>query len=130
MIARVQETLDLKLSAHVDVAEQLMQAQARACHIYRAVTQEQDGDMVLLVRDGREALVGTLAPSESCQAVTSSNAALLDTLHGYFSYQQSPGRALSEVPTRSSQPHDVDWIDWEASKQRHLRSASNGNRVA
>lgn len=130
MIASTQETLDLKLPAQFDVAEQLMSAQARGCRIFRAMTREQDGDMVLLVRDGREALLGTLTPPESCQAVTSSNAALLDTLHDYFSSQRSPGRVLSEVPARSPQSHDVDWMDWEARKQRHLRSASNGNRVA
>jgi sugar-specific transcriptional regulator TrmB len=130
MIASAQETLEIKIPAQFDVAEQLAQAQARGCRIYRAVTQEQDGDVVLLVRDGREALVGTLAPPESCQAISSSNAALLDALHGYFSYQQSPGRTLSEVPAWSPQPRNVDWMDWEARKQRHLRSASNGNRVA
>jgi len=130
MIASAQETLDLKLPAHVDVAGQLVQARARGCRIFRATTQEPDGDMVLLVRDSREALVGTLTPAESCQAVTSSNVALLDALHGYFLYQQSPVRAPSEVSARSSQPHTVDWMDWEARKQRHLRSASNGNRVA
>ncbi len=130
MVAEAQETLDLKLPAFVDVAGQLMQAQARGCRVFRAMTREQDGDMVLLACDGRAALVGTLTPPEPCQAVTSSNAALLDALHGYFSYQRSPGRALSEVPARSPQPHTVDWMDWEARKQRQLRGASNGNRVA
>src|SRR5579863_2146245 len=94
MISSTQETLDLKLPAQFDVAEQLMLAQARGCRIFRAMTREQDGDMVLLVRDGREALLGTLTPPESCQAVTSSNAALLDALHGYFSSQRLPGRML------------------------------------
>lgn len=129
MISSAQETLDLKLPAHVDVAGQLVQAQARGCRIFHATTQGQDGDVVLLVRDGR-ALVGTLTPPESCQAVTSSNAALLDALHGYFLHQRSPSRVLSEAPAKSSQPQTVDWMEWEARKQRHLRSASNGNRVA
>jgi hypothetical protein len=43
--------------------------------------------------------------------------------------RRAPGRALSEVPPRSSQPHDDNWMDWEARKQRHLRSVSR-NRVA
>ena len=107
-----------------------MQAQAQGCRIFRLMTEEQDGNIALLVRDGSFALVGTLTPPDSCQAVVASNAALLDALHGYFSYRRLPGRALSEVPARSSQPHEVDWIDWEARKQRHLRSVSNGNRVA
>ena len=130
LIASAQETLDLKLPSYVDVAGQLARAQARGCHIFRVMTQEQDSDIVLLVRDRRAALVGTLTPPDSCQAVTSANAALLDALHGYFSYQRSPGRALSELPARSSQPRSIDWTEWEARKQRHLRSASNGNRVA
>src|SRR5690242_12018473 len=40
MIANAQETLDLKLPAQFDVAEHLMQAQARGCHIFRAMTEE------------------------------------------------------------------------------------------
>jgi hypothetical protein len=130
MIANARETLDLKLPASVDVAEHLLQAKARGCRIFRPMTQEQGGDIALLVCDGRQALMGTLTPSDSCQAVVSSNAALLDALHGYFVSQRSPGRAVSEVPARPSQPPDVDWIDWEARKQRHLRSVSHGNRVA
>jgi len=130
MIANAQETLDLKLPAHFDVAEPLMLAQARGCRIFRPMEGEQGGDITLLVRDGHQALMGTLTPSHSCQAVVSSNAALLDALHGYFVSRQWPGRAASEVPARSSHPHDEDWIDWEARKQRHLRSVSNDNRVA
>jgi hypothetical protein len=130
MIANAQETLDLKLPAHFDVVEPLMHAQARGCRIFRPMTGEQDADIALLVRDDHEALMGTLTPSDSCQAVVSSNAALLHALHGYFVSRRSPGRAVAEVPASSSQPHNVDWIDWEARKQRHLRSVSNGNRVA
>jgi sugar-specific transcriptional regulator TrmB len=130
MIDNAQETLDLKLPTQFDVAEHLIQAKARGCHIFRPTTQEQDGDIALLVRDDYECLIGTLTPSDSCQAVVSSNAALLDALHGYFVSRRSLGRAVSEVPARSSQPHDGDWIDWEARKQRHIRSESNGNCVA
>lgn len=128
MIANARETLDLKLPAHFDVAEQLTQAKARGCRIFRAITEEQESNIALLVSDGRETLVGGSSHLDSCQAVVSSNMALLDALHGYFLYRRSPDRAVSEVPARSS--HDIDWMDWEARKQRHLRSASNGNRVA
>jgi hypothetical protein len=129
MIANARETLDLKLPAHFDVAEHLLQAQARGCRIFR-LTEEQDGDIVLFVRDSREALVGTLIPPDSCQAVVASNAALLNALHGYFLYRQAQGGAVPEVPTTSSQPHEVDWMDWEVRKQRNLIRLSNGNRVA
>jgi HTH-type transcriptional regulator, sugar sensing transcriptional regulator len=130
LIAAARESLDLELPAHFDVAEQLVQAQERGCRVFRARTGEQDGDIVLLVRDDREALVGTHFPPDSCQAVVTSNAALLEALHGYFLYRRMPGRVVSDVPARAAQPHDVDWMDWEARKQRHLRSVSNGNRVA
>jgi len=130
MIANARETLDLKLPASFDVAEHLMQAKAQGCHIFRPLTQEQDGNIALLVRDDHEALMGTLSHSDSCQAVVSSNAALLDALHGYFVSRRLPDRAMPEVLVRSSQPHDGDWIDWEARKQRHIRSESNVNRVA
>jgi HTH-type transcriptional regulator, sugar sensing transcriptional regulator len=130
MISNARETLDLELPASFDVAEHLLQAKAQGCHIFRPLTQEQDGDIALLVRDSSFALLGTLTPSDSCQAVVSSNAALLDALHGYFVSRRLPGRAMPEVPASSSQPHDGDWMDWEARKQRHLRSGSNGNRVA
>ena len=130
MIANARETLDLKLPAHFDIAEPLMQAQARGCHIFRPMTGEQDEAIVLLVRDGGQALVGTLTPPDSCQAVVSSNTALLHALHGYFVSRRSQGGAVSEVQTSSSLPHEGDWIDWEARKQRHLSSVSNGNRVA
>jgi predicted transcriptional regulator len=130
VIANAQETLDLKLPAQIDVAEHLLQAQARGCRIFNAMTEEQGSDNVLILRDGQEALVGTLTPADSCQAVVASNAALLDVLHGYFLSRRVPGSALSEVPPRSSPPRDVDWMDWEARKQRHLRSVSHGNRVA
>jgi hypothetical protein len=52
--------------------------------------------------DGREALVGVLTPPDSCQAVVSSNAALLDALQGYFVSRRAPGSALPEVSVRSS----------------------------
>ena len=73
---------------------------------------------------------GTEYRGKHGQAVVSSNRALLNALHGYFLYRQSPGRDVSEVSASSAQPRDIDWMDWEARKQRHLRSVSNGNRVA
>ncbi len=127
MIANARETLDLKLPAHFDVAEQLTQAKARGCRIFRAITEKQESNIALLVSDGRETLVDSIS-SRLLPAIVSSNMALLDALHGYFLYRRSPDRAVFEVPARSS--HDIDWMDWEARKQRHLRSASNGNCVA
>src|SRR5215472_9142548 len=62
MIANARDSLDLKLPAHFDVAEQLLQAQARGCRIFRVMEEEQGDDIALFVRDGSFALVGTLTP--------------------------------------------------------------------
>jgi hypothetical protein len=130
MIANAQTTIDLVLPAHCDVAESLAQANAWGCRIFRISPEDQDSHIVILVRDSREAIVGTVTPVDSCQAVVSSNIALLDALHGYFQYQQSPAMAVAEVSAEPAQLHNVDWLDWEARKQRHLHSISTGNRVA
>jgi predicted transcriptional regulator len=131
MIAKAQATLDLILPPDYNVSDSLAQANVRGCRIFHASTVGQDvrhAGTVLLVCDDREALVGALAPPDSCQAVISSNIALLDALHGYFLHRQAPGVPGSSA--ESSRPHDVDWMDWEIRKQRHLRSLSMENRVA
>ncbi|HTK07933.1 MAG TPA: helix-turn-helix domain-containing protein [Ktedonobacteraceae bacterium] len=130
MLTGVQTSLDLVLPAQCDIAEQLAEARARGVRIFHASTETRDNRVLLLLRDGREALVGTLAPADSCQAVLSSNLALLDALHGYFLQQQSTQRAIPEIASGFPGIHDVDWLDWEARKQRHLRLVSSGNRTA
>ncbi|GCE21424.1 TrmB family transcriptional regulator [Dictyobacter kobayashii] len=130
LISQAQTSLDLIIPMHHELAATLDQARARGCRIFHAPIDIQDDNVVLLIRDEREALVGTLIPHESCQAVLSSNQALLETLRGYFLYRQSPGWQPAEVAAASTRQQDVAWMDWEARKQRQLRGISGGNRVA
>ncbi|GCE07210.1 TrmB family transcriptional regulator [Dictyobacter aurantiacus] len=127
LVSQARTSLDLIIPAHPELVRAIEQARARGCHVFHAPTDEQDENVVLLLRDGREALVGTLIPAESCQAVLSSNQALLETLHGYFHYRRSPDWLPSEAP--ATQQQDVAWLDWEARKQRQLRGGGR-NRVA
>jgi sugar-specific transcriptional regulator TrmB len=130
MIAHARTTLDLVLPAHCDLAESLVQAAARGCCIFHTLPEDQNSQAILLVCDSCEALVGMLTPIDSCQAVVSSNAALLDALHGYFQHRQSPAQIMAEASTGPAQLRNIDWLDWEARKQRHLHSVSIENRVA
>ncbi|MEO6892815.1 MAG: hypothetical protein ABI456_23800, partial [Ktedonobacteraceae bacterium] len=90
MISDAHTMLDLVLPTDCDVAESLAQARARGCRIVHAAPEGKDVRALLLVCDGRNALLGTMTPLDSCQAIVSSNTALLDTLRGYFLYRQSP----------------------------------------
>lgn len=133
MIARAQTTLELVLPDDSDVAENLAQARQRGCHIFYPPMMgrsDHDAAIVLLVCDGHEALVGLTSPPGSCQAVTGSNTALLAVLQGYFLYRQSLALAVPEVPVKTAQFRDDSWVEWEARKQRHLRSLSAEHRVA
>lgn len=130
MIAQAQTSLDLVLPGDCDMAEDLAQAAARGCHIFRTAAAGSDDSVLLLIKDGRKGFVGTVTPPDACQAVLSSNAALLETLRGYFLHHRAPAEA---VPVEEAEPfpsRDDDWQDWEARKQRHLRSVSVRNRVA
>ena len=134
MIANVQASLDLVLPAQLDLSAEIAQARARGARVFHASTAIYDQHILLLVCDGRAALVGTMTPADSCQAVLSSNMALLDVLHGYFLHQQSTRRTVPEAPIAFPQPHshshNSDWMDWEARKQRHLRIVTADNRTA
>jgi HTH-type transcriptional regulator, sugar sensing transcriptional regulator len=130
LIEDAQATLEIVLPADWDVTETLVRAQARGCRTWRATADGQDDRVVLLMRDDREALLGTATPPDSSQAVVSSNQAFLVVLRGYFLLRQAPARHVYEVTAAPARPHDVDWMDWEARKQRRLRGVSAGGRVA
>ncbi len=130
MIAQAQTSLDLVLPADCDMDEELVQAAVRGCRIVRTVAASSDESVLLLIKDGREGLVGTLTPPDACQAVLSSNAALLEALRGYFLNHRAPLEAVPLPLTEPAQAGSDDWQDWEARKQRHLRSVSAEHRVA
>jgi hypothetical protein len=74
-----------------------------------------------LLVDDYHALVGTLAPAESCQAVTGTNPALAAAARAYF---RAPALALAP-PSAPAIPGADDtarlgWLAWESRKQRRL----------
>ena len=89
------------------------------------------GSPILLLIDGREALAGTLTPVEQCQAVVSTNAALVALLNRYFNDTRGTGQPALTSPLQAARPEErLDWIAWEERKQRRLRHVNAGNQVA
>jgi sugar-specific transcriptional regulator TrmB len=130
MIDAARQAIELSLPADGSgaVIDALAAARLRGCRVLRLAVPEGTETIMLLV-DGREALVGTLAPADRCQAVVTGNPALVAAVGGYFAHR-SPGAAPS-APESSvvAEQRRVDWIDWEERKQRRLRQQAGG-RVA
>ncbi len=134
MVADVQQEIGLYLPPGYDaeLAEDLLLARERGCRILRAPASDQGyADVILLLVDDREALAGTLTPAERCQAVVSTNPALVTVLAGYFA-QQRPEEIPTTVSSTVTTPRDdrLDWVAWEERKQRRLWRLHNDNRVA
>jgi sugar-specific transcriptional regulator TrmB len=141
VLARVQSMIELAhtsialaapMHIQAELAHLLIAAQERGCviHQYTRVEQSmQAAETLLLLRDGQEALAGTLAASS--QAVVSSNAALLTVLDGYFAHQRLMGFATPLPALPSAVPsHQNDWLAWEERKQRRLWKTNGSHRVA
>jgi hypothetical protein len=89
------------------------------------------GSSILLLIDGREALAGTLTPAEQCQAVVSTNAALVALLNRYFNNSRDTRQPALTPSVQGTRPEeDLDWIAWEERKQRRLQQVNAGNHVA
>jgi HTH-type transcriptional regulator, sugar sensing transcriptional regulator len=121
MIASAQSALSivLPMTAESDVIDGLVQSQQRGCQIFRAPVSAAislDPDVLLLLRDGSQVLVGALVPIDTCQAVLSSHRALIAAVHGYFASLQSFKQSMP-VP---AQQQETAWLDWETRKQRRL----------
>jgi hypothetical protein len=113
----------------------LDRARTRGCRI---TTRSLDGadqraaspELLALLVDDREALVGTLTPSDHAQAVTSANPALLAALRGLAALAQA-NQPREAVPLPADGPRQLDWLAWEDRKHRRLwPAASGGGRVA
>jgi len=113
----------------------LDRASGRGCQI---TTRSLDGadrravstEMLALLVDDREALVGTLTPADHAQAVTSANPALLAALRGLAALVQAH-QPREAAPLPADSPRQLDWLAWEDRKQRRLwPAASGGGRVA
>lgn len=132
MIAAAQQTIDLHQSpdADADANAALARARSHGCRIVRPSAAMHTATILLLV-DGREALVGSLTPPDRCQAVVTTNAALVTAVGGYFAHQ-TPAResALAASITDTDRRDPLDWVAWEERKQRRLQQQSDDGRVA
>jgi sugar-specific transcriptional regulator TrmB len=117
-IAAARQTVAILAPPAVELERALGDAPPRGC---RVVLRDADDPHLLLLIDDRQALAGTLAPAEGCQAVTSTNPALVIAARSCF---QVPTLAIT--PARESPARDadstahLDWLAWETRKQRRL----------
>ncbi len=87
----------------------------------RVVDRRQDEGLRLLV-DDQVALVGMLAPPESCQATVSGNPALVATVRASVARDAATRPDLRALPDISPEARDqrLAWLAWEERKQRRL----------
>lgn len=134
LCAEARRTIHLALpeKLHAEMADSLAQARQQGCHVSLSLTDATDGDgaeTLRLLVDERAALLGTLTPEEGCQAVFSSNPALLATLSAAFVHTQAPSTVqTSEQP--ASPAAQSDWLEWETRKQERLRKNRSDQRIA
>lgn len=137
MLAEAQSTFELLLPEQQDpdIVRLLTVAQTQKQRVgqIRRPTLSADRTLPLwLLIDGREALVGTLTPPEQCQAVVSTNAALITLLNHAFRDSPDGTRPVPSSPGKAVQQAtgSLDWIAWEERKQRHLWNVNAGNFIA
>lgn len=100
-----------------EISGSLAQARSRGCDVSLLTGNAYNSAILSLLVDGREALLGTLTPEESCQAIYSANPALLTVLARAF-LQARP--RVGGPPEEQSAPEEADWLAWEQRKQWHL----------
>jgi hypothetical protein len=135
MIAGAQNTLELHLPVQQDsdIVQLQTVVHGQKQHLVHTRLSLSDtwGSAILLLIDGREALAGTLTPSEQCQAVVSTNSALVALLNRYFSDAPGTAKPALTPPGKTARLEEhLDWIAWEERKQRHLWNVNAGNHVA
>ncbi len=139
MIAAAQWNVMAHLPADAStVVDAIGRARARGCYISQLVPGRQaalEMGTVMLLVDDREALVGSVAPSDRCQAAVTGNRVFVDVVGGYFTRRQTVAAAgapalapLASVDATERYPGTA-WIDWEERKQRRLRQQA-ADRVA
>lgn len=131
LCAQARQTLQLALPTMYlkELATCLANARERNC-IVTLVTHSHTS--VLLIIDAREALLGTLEPGDSCQAIMSANPALLTVMASYFQISGTSAADLSPVyeqPSRLSD-NERDWLAWENRKQQRLHKNPTDQRIA
>ncbi len=122
--------LSMPASCTVALADEIRQARERGVHILQPINQSvSSAKSILMLRDGREALLGTVSSEETCQAVVSSNNALIIALNGYFENVHDM-QFISMSATTAPIQQDTEWMDWETRKHARLRTLSERHRVA
>ncbi|SRR5258707_8403413 len=120
-------SLALSTKLQADLARSLVEARQRGVSL--SISDPASAATIELLVDQREALLGTLAPEESCQAVLSNNPALIAVLTASFAPAQH------EQPTPADEPASMnfaspDWLEWENRKQQRLRKNHVDQRSA
>ncbi|MBA2679966.1 MAG: hypothetical protein H0U76_16415 [Ktedonobacteraceae bacterium] len=132
LIAATSSQLELSMPASctIALANEIRQARERGVQILQPANQSTNSsEDIIMLCDGSEALLGTLVPEETCQAVVSSNNALVIALNGYF--ENVHDMQFVSMPTTSAPiQQDVEWMDWETRKHARLRTLSERHRVA
>jgi hypothetical protein len=116
------------------IEEALDRARGRGC---RSVARRMDGlagsppqpELLGLVVDGREALVGTLTPAAHCQAVVTGNPALVAACRDAWR-ERSPGPVQLTTAATAGPEAGAEWLAWENRKHERLRRLASGGRVA
>jgi HTH-type transcriptional regulator, sugar sensing transcriptional regulator len=114
-----------------ELAEAIGRAMARGCRLVGRPVGEsaRECEPILLLVDGREALVGALRPAASCQAVVSANPALAEAVRGALAWREPVSAAAGSVDT-AERSERLDWVSWEDRKQQRLWQSIRGGRVA
>lgn len=132
LIAAASSQLELSIpaSGNVALADEIEQARERGVQILQSANQSiRSSESLLMLRDGCEALLGTVSAEETCQAVVSSNNALVIASRSYF--ENAHDMQFIPMPTNTTSIHqDTEWMDWETRKHARLRTLSERHRVA
>ena len=113
-----------------DVAEGLAEARRRGCSVSLNLESTPGAANLSLLIDNREALLGTLTPEENCQAILSTNAALLAALTTSSSLTQSLPPTKKDEQAMPGEPEHPDWLEWENRKQQRLWKQRSDQRIA
>jgi sugar-specific transcriptional regulator TrmB len=129
--ALIDEARRALLVGHVggdELSDPIADARARGCRVtvrrLDSLTeppgQPVRAEPIVVLADDREALVGALGPAEQCQAVVSTNPALVLTVRGAGAGWEAAPIRLAE-PSGPDDARRLDWLAWEDRKHRRLR---------
>jgi sugar-specific transcriptional regulator TrmB len=98
----------------------LAQARAAGRRVEQSHAAPPAAELVLVV-DEREAMAGTLAPADGCQAVQSANPAFVAAIRRSFAPPRLAMPLLGgQGRAQGDEARPLSWLDWEDHKQRRL----------